>query len=171
MFLVAWPACSGEHGKPATAQHVGERLTLEHPADWTVVSQQGRNEGLFMGIYEVLGPASARIFITIYDAQAPFAAEDVAAMHLNALPDALAGRPVTETHRAAVTAEVGGQSVRGLSVQFTVPFEGRPLPHTVRAFTWKTDRRTAAVVTQLADQDAAQEQAGVNLVLRSLTVR
>ena len=152
-------------------QYVADRLTLEHPEDWSVVSHQGRNEGLFMGIHELAGTNSARIFVTIYDAQAPFAAEDVAAMHLNSLPDALAGLPVTETGRKAVTADLGGRSVEGFSVQFSVPVEGQPQSHTVRAFTWKAETRTAAVVTQLADQDGAREQAEMDRILQSLAVQ
>ncbi len=147
-----------------------ERLTLEYPQTWHVVSQQGRNEGLFMGIHDVVGSASARVFITIYDAGAPFAAEDVATMHLNALPDALADKPVTETRRVPVTADVGGRSVTGLAVHFTVLLGGRAVPYTVQAFTVQTKTRTGTIVTQVADSDIAQEAGGLTRVLRSLTI-
>ena len=155
---------------PAFTRYEAERVSFAYPDDWSVVSQQGRNEGLFMGIHELFGAGSARVFVTVYDAQAPFAAEDVAAMHLNALPYELAALPVTETGSAAVTAQVGGRSVKGVSVGFTAPVDERPRAHTVQAFTWKTERRTAAVITQVADADADRARAGLAMVLESLRV-
>lgn len=155
---------------PASIRYEAERVSFVYPNDWSVVSQQGRNEGLFMGIHELFGAGSARVFVTVYDAQAPFAAEDVAAMHLNALPYELAALPVTETGRAAVSAQVGGRPVTGVSVRFTVPVAEDPRAHTVQAFTWKTERRTAAVITQVADADADRARAGLAMVLESLRV-
>lgn len=159
-----------EVSPPVSPTYEAERVSFEYPNGWTVVSQQGRNEGLFMGIHELFGAGSARVFVTVYDAQAPFAADDVATMHLNALPYELSALPVSETGRAAVTAQVGGRTVTGVSVRFTVPVAEQSRAHTVQAFTWKTERRTAAVITQVADADADRAHAGLAMVLESLRV-
>ena len=155
---------------PAFTRYEAERVSFAYPDDWSVVSQQGRNEGLFMGIHELFGAGSARVFVTVYDAQAPFAAEDVAAMHLNALPYELAALPVTETGSAAVTAQVGGRSVEGVSVGFTVPVDDQPQRPYGTGLHLEDERRTAAVITQVADADADRARAGLAMVLESLRV-
>jgi hypothetical protein len=151
--------------------HSSRRATFEHPAAWSVHTEPGRNEGLFMDNFAVVGKKSERVYLTVYDAKVPFAPEDVAMLHLQDLPGELAGKPWTETGRAEVEATVSGQPRRGTAVHFTVDLDGTSAPYTVQAFTLKGSGRTASVVTQVADADRPGGQEGLERVLRSLVVR
>ena len=124
-----------------------------------------------MGIHDLIGPKSARVFLTVYDAQAPFASDDVATMHLNSLPGELAGLSAVETWRRPVTARIGVHTVTGTEVDFSVALSGVEVPHMLRVFTWREGERTGSLVFQVARRDQARVAAGVEQVLASLVIQ
>lgn len=160
-----WVACGADPEPPVTRALKTHRLALEYPASWTLDSEPGRNEGLFMGLHELSGSSSARIFLSAYDAQAPFAAADVASMHVDSVQGV-----VKDTRRppSPVQAEVGGIRAEGVELRFSRQEAGGVVPHTVQVFTLQSDGRTASVVVQLADRDRERERSNIELVLRSL---
>lgn len=162
-------SCGRAPAVQATESTTTPRARIAHPTGWTVAVQPGRNEGLFMDNIEVTGPSSARIFITVYDAQAPFAAEDVASLHLPTLARELGAAGVSVVDSRPITAQVAGESSVGteLSVSTTTHPSA---DYIVRAFTRKTPTRTASVVTQVEARDQPAAQPALDLVVAELAI-
>ena len=160
-------ACGGGPDLSTPKSVHTKRVSFEHPRNWTVHSETGRNEGLFLGLHEVEGH-DAMIFIQAYDAQAPFAPSDVADMYIDSLPDHMEGMELEVLGRSTATATVAGAEREGAEVRFAGTLLGVAVPHTLQVFTLKSETRTATVIVQVPDEDAAVEQPGIDLVLRSL---
>ncbi len=164
-------ACGGAPDLDSPKTLTTQRISFDYPGNWTIESEQSRNEGLLMGLHEVEGTDSAMVFVTAYDAQAPFAAHDVAEMYIDALPGQLMGMEMEVTGRGTTTATVAGQSREGAEVRFTARLFDVDVPHTVQVFTLQSQQRTASVIVQVADEDRAMEQPGIDLVLQTLELR
>jgi|GEM_PF-6661739 len=148
-----------------------DRVTFEHPGNWTAGFEPDRIEGLFMGIHEIEGGESAMVFLTIYDATAPFDAGDIADMYMDALPGELGGIGLKQTGRSAVKRQLNGVETDGVEVHFSADLLGIEVPHTLQVFTMLSESHSATVITQIADEDIGTEQPGIDLVLDTVKLQ
>jgi hypothetical protein len=178
-LLSLWTGCSKGPDLAASKDVQDDPAVFKYPGNWKMEKAREAQEGVTTTTYTI-EPSDGLAMIIVFAPAIELDLEAFAADMLKNMDDSLKQDyslgsievlKKMDGKKEPVTRKISGAERHGLNIKVTLTAMGTKVPLTLEIYRVEGEATSAIALYQTADEDAARDQPGYNLIFDTLTIK